>query len=70
MNTISYELHSSVKDQFGAIASIYFSPINEHFVVYKDKEGNKFFEEKYTKNSIDEVENLVIAWAKGKRNLA
>jgi hypothetical protein len=59
-----------VKDQHGAVASIYFLDDQNHEVHYFDNTNTKFFTEQFAMMPIELVERYVVDWAKGKRELA
>jgi len=69
VDTIDKTVFCRVQDNFGAVATIHYSDDGLHKVVYRDKNGLKFFEEEYAKFSIEYVEQMVIDWGRGKREL-
>lgn len=69
MEVLDCELYCQVEDRYGAKATIYESPYETHRVIYEDNNGNRFFREDFKRVSIESVEQAVIDWALGKREL-
>jgi hypothetical protein len=66
MTTIPYV---KIQDKHGAIASVFIEPDNMHRVCYTDNKGHPFYREDFPNFSIEDVEQSVIDWAKGRRIL-
>lgn len=58
-----------IEDKHGAHASIYINPSDQHEVHYYDDQGHKFYTEVFDHISIEAVEQSVMDWATGKREL-
>lgn len=58
-----------IEDSNGAVATVYFMDDMKHEVQYKDKNGNRFFTEKFEMVPIEIVEKMAFEWATGKREL-
>ena len=69
MEVLDCELYLQVEDQHGATANVYVSPHKTHHVIYYDSNDIRFFREDFEETPIEIVENAVIDWATGKRNL-
>lgn len=66
---IDNTIFSRVQDHYGSVATIHYSDDGKHRVIYKNKDSIKFFEEEYAMFSIEYVEQMVVDWAQGKREL-
>lgn len=69
MQELDTNLYSKVMDRHGAVANIYFNPNDSHHVIYIDPNGARFYHEEFDKTSIETVEESVIDWANGRREL-
>lgn len=58
-----------VEDKHGAVASIFISSDNKHKVHYSDNKGKSFYTETFDGVSPELIEQSVIDWAEGKREL-
>lgn len=61
-------VYSQIIDSYGDIAKVYFMDDGNHKIDYYNNQEIRFWEEEF-KLPIEEVEQLVIDWAKGKREL-
>jgi hypothetical protein len=59
-----------IEDSNGATATVYFMDDQQHEVQYKDKNGSRFFTEKFEMVPIEIVEKMAMDWATGKRELS
>jgi hypothetical protein len=57
------------EDSYGAVASVYIIPDNKHVVKYVDDAGRMFYTEAFDHVPIEFIEQSVMEWAKGKREL-
>jgi hypothetical protein len=58
-----------IEDGYGAVASVYILPDNKHVVKYGDDAGRMFYTEVFDQVPIEFIEQSVMEWAKGKREL-
>jgi hypothetical protein len=58
-----------IEDKHGAVASIYFRDDKNHEVHYQDNTGTRFYTEEFQSIPIEMVEQSVMNWALGKREL-
>ena len=61
--------YAQIQDSHGAIATIYFFDDQAHEVQYSDNTGVRFYTEKFDHIPIEMVEQSVMDWATGKREL-
>lgn len=69
MNKVNESPYIVVQDKHGGRASVYFSNVGTHEIIFTDNANHKFYTEEYVDCPIQMVEQAAIDWAEGKREL-
>ena len=69
MKQINQDPYVIVQDRHGGKASVYFSSIGDHEIIFTDNTNHIFYKEDYPECPIQAVEQAAIDWATGKREL-
>jgi hypothetical protein len=66
---MTHKPYVQIQDKHGAVASVYIEQDNNHHVQYQDNVGSSFYREDFPNTSIEIIEQSVMDWAEGRRDL-